>query len=162
MEAAELEFTLMQKEIDKIKAAKSKIKAEIDEKTKAMVNQINAVTNVQYNEVIAEANLIETEITAQARADAARIKAEGDGYYLKKVAETEQKNASLVSLAITLEGDAEAKMLKGLKKKRKHLQIMERLGAVGSLTDNKNLVVYGDPGNSLMANLEAFKMVYGK
>ena len=59
-----------------------------------------------------------------------------------------------------MEGEAEAKQMKNMKKKRKHLQIMARLNSLDSLTQNKKLVVFGDQGNNLMANLESFKMVY--
>jgi len=38
---------------------------------------------------VAEANLIETEIVANAKAEAGKIRAEADGYYLKKVSEIE-------------------------------------------------------------------------
>lgn len=38
------------------------------EKTIALVNKMNAETEVKYNEILAEANLIETAIVANARA----------------------------------------------------------------------------------------------
>ena len=53
-------------------------------------------------------------------------------------------------------------MLKGLKKKREHIQIMSRLDTLDSLTSNKNVVIFGDQGNNLMSSLESFKMVYNK
>lgn len=61
-----------------------------------------------------------------------------------------------------MEGEAELKQMKGMKKKRKHLQVMERLNAINSLSNNKDLVVFGDQGNNLMANIESFKMVFKK
>jgi hypothetical protein len=42
---------------------------------------------------VAEANLIETEIVANARAEAAKIIAEADGYFLTKISEVEKANA---------------------------------------------------------------------
>lgn len=80
-ERAELEFATMEKEIQKIQAQRNRVQAEIAEKTKTMVNVINAETSVKYNQILAEANLIETEILANARVEAARIKAEADGYF---------------------------------------------------------------------------------
>jgi hypothetical protein len=38
------------------------------EKTVALVNKMNAETEVKYNEILAEANLIETAIIANAKA----------------------------------------------------------------------------------------------
>jgi hypothetical protein len=65
------------------------VKAEIEEKTKTLVMVINATTNVKYNEIIAEANLIETSVLANAKAEAAKIRAEADAYFLTKVSEAE-------------------------------------------------------------------------
>jgi len=39
---------------------------------------------------------------------------------------------------------------------------MERLNAMESLSQNNKVVVFGDQGNNLMANVESFKMVYKK
>ena len=39
---------------------------------------------------------------------------------------------------------------------------MARLDSLDSLTQNKNMVVFGDQGNNLMAGLESFKMVYNQ
>jgi TnpA family transposase len=50
-------------------------------------------------------------------------------------------------------------MLNGSKKKRKHLQIMERLNAMETLSQNKNMVIYGEQGSNLAANIEAFKLI---
>jgi len=44
------------------------VAAEVKEKTVALVNKMNAETEVKYNEILAEANLIETEIVANAKA----------------------------------------------------------------------------------------------
>jgi len=96
----------MEKEISKIQAQRNRIQAEINEKTKSMVNQIRAETDVKYNEILAEARLIETDILANARQEAARIKAEADGYYQRKIADVEKQNAQVVAQAISLEGDA--------------------------------------------------------
>ena len=45
-----------------------KVAAETKERTVALVNKMNAETEVKYNEIMAEANLIETAIIANARA----------------------------------------------------------------------------------------------
>jgi hypothetical protein len=47
--------------------------AELREKTIALVNQMNAETEVKFNQIVAEANLIETAIIANAKASAAKI-----------------------------------------------------------------------------------------
>ena len=75
----------MQKDIEKIKAGKDKISAELKQQTKTMVQKIRADTDVKYNEIVAEARLIETDIITKARQEAARIKAEADSYYLTTV-----------------------------------------------------------------------------
>ena len=111
---------------------------------------------------MAEANLIENDIVANAKATSSKINAEADAYAIKTLTETERNNAELISKAITMEGQIEEKMLQGSKKKRKHLQIMERLNAMESLANNKKMVIYGEQGNNLLANLESFKMVQGK
>lgn len=132
------------------------------EKTQALSNQINADTDVKYNEILAEANLIENEILNIARAESAKIKAEADAFEIKTLTECERENAEVIASAITLEGEIESKLLKGSKKKRKHLQVMERLNAMELLSQKKQMVIYGEQGNNLLANLEAFKMVLSK
>jgi hypothetical protein len=111
---------------------------------------------------LAEANLIENEILNNARAEAAKIRAEADAYEIKTLTECEKDNAEIIAQAINLEGEIESRMLKGSKKKRKHQQIMERLNAMENLSNKKKMVIYGEQGNNLLANLEAFKMVLNK
>ena len=50
----------------------------------------------------------------------------------------------MVSEAITLEGQAEAKMNQGFRRKRKHIQVMARLNSLDSLARNKNSIIFGD------------------
>ena len=76
--------------------------------------------------------------------------------------EAEKENAETVSQAITIEGQIEQALMKGSKKKRKHLQIMGRLDAMQGLASNNNAIIYGEQGNNLIANIETFKMVLGK
>jgi hypothetical protein len=111
---------------------------------------------------LAEANLIETAIVANAKAQAAKIRAEADAYTLKTVTEAEKENAEIVAHAITIEGQMEQALMKGSKKKRKHMQIMQRLDAMEGLSNNPKTIIYGDQGNNLMANIETFKMVFNK
>lgn len=49
IEKAELQFASMEKEIQKIIAMRERVKAELQGKTRALVNQINAETDVKYN-----------------------------------------------------------------------------------------------------------------
>jgi regulator of protease activity HflC (stomatin/prohibitin superfamily) len=114
------------------------------ERTNAITNQINAETEVKYNEILAEANLIETEILANARAQAAKLKAEADAYEVKTLTECERENAETIAQAINLEGEIESKLMKGSKKKRKHMQIMERLNAMETLAQNRKMIIYGE------------------
>ena len=64
--------------------------------------------------------------------------------------------------AITIEGGIEQALMKGSKKKRKHLQIMSRLNAMQGLASNTKTIIYGDHGNNLMANIETYRLVMGK
>ncbi len=64
--------------------------------------------------------------------------------------------------AITIEGQIEQALMKGSKKKRKHIQIMSRLEAGGSLANNEKTIIVGEQGSNLMASIEAYKMVFGK
>lgn len=125
----------------------------------ALVNQLNAETEVKYNQIVAEANLIETAIIANAKAQAAKIKAEADAYALKTVTEAEKENAEVVGQAISIEGQMEQALMKGSKKKRKHMQIMSRLSAMEGLASNKQAIIYGAQGDNLIANIETFKMI---
>jgi hypothetical protein len=61
-----------------------------------------------------------------------------------------------------MEGEAQQKQMKSMKRKRKHQQVMERLNAMGSLALNNQVVMFGEQGNNLMANIESFKMVQKK
>jgi len=120
---------------------------------------MNAETEVKFNQIVAEANLIETAIIANAKAQAAKIQAEADANALKTVTEAEKDNAEVVGQAIAIEGQMEQGLMKGSKKKRKHLQIMSRLSAGSSLASNSNTIIYGEQGNNLAANIETFKLV---
>ncbi len=162
IERAELEQATKIKEIEKVKAQNKRIQAEMKEKTLALVNQINAETDVKYNEILAEANLIENDIIANAKAQASKIRAQADAYAIQTLTETEKENAEIIARAIQLEGQIEEKKLEGSKKKRKHMQIMQRLQAVESLSQNKDAVIYGEQGNNLLANIASFKMVMSK
>ena len=110
---------------------------------------------------MAEANLIETAIIANAKALAAKIRAEAEAYQLKTITEAEKENAEIVAQAISIEGQIEQALMKGSKKKRKHIQIMSRLDAGSSLAGNSQTVIFGQQGNNLIANIETFKMVFG-
>ncbi len=148
--------------MEKVRAQTKRVAAEAKERTVALVNKMNAETEVKYNEIIAEANLIETAIIANARAQAAKIKAEADAYTLKSIAGAEKENAEIVGQAITIEGSIEQALMKGSKKKRKHVQIMSRLDAMQGLASNNKAIIYGEQGGNLIANIETFKMVLGK
>ena len=95
------------KEIEKIRATSKRVTAEAKERTIALVNKMNAETEVKYNEIMAEANLIETAIIANAKAQAAKIKAEADAYALNTITEAEKENAEVVAKAIGIEGQIE-------------------------------------------------------
>lgn len=56
----------------------------------------------------------------------------------------------------------EAALMKGSKKKRKHMQIMSRLDAMNGLANNNKAIIYGEQSDNLMANIETFKMVFNK
>lgn len=161
-EQAELEQATKSKEVEKIKAVTKRSAAEAKERTVALVNQLNAETEVRYNQIIAEANLIETAIIANAKASAAKIKAEAEAYALQTTTEAQRENAEIVSQAITIEGTIEQALMKGSKKKRKHMQIMSRLSAMSGLASNNKAIIYGEQGNNLIANIETFKMVMNK
>lgn len=158
-EQAELDQATKIKEIEKVRATSKRVAAENREKTIALVNQMNAETEVKFNQIVAEANLIETAIIANAKAQAAKVMAEADAYSLKTTTEAEKDNAEIVAQAISIEGQMEQSLMKGSKKKRKHLQIMSRLGAGSGLANNSNAIIYGEQGNNLIANIETFKMV---
>lgn len=143
-ERAELEQATKLKEIEKIRATSKRATAEAKERTMALVNKMNAETEVKYNEIMAEANLIETAIIANAKAMAAKIRAEADAYALKTITEAEKENAEIVANAISIEGQIEQALMKGSKKKRKHLQIMGRLDAANSLAGNQKTIIYGE------------------
>ena len=160
-EKAELMLATKEKELQKIKAQQEKLKAEISQQTKAMVKQIMAETDVKYQQIISEAKLIETDIITKARQEAAKMIAEADGEFLKQVSEAQKENANIISQAIQTEGKAQEKQMKAMRRKRKHTQIMERLNSMDSLSSNRKMVLFGEQGTNLMANIESFKLVYG-
>lgn len=55
-----------QKKIDRIRAIVDRTKADYTAETDAMINTINADTDLKYSEIIAEARLIENKIIADA------------------------------------------------------------------------------------------------
>lgn len=55
-----------QKKIDRIRAIVERTKADYAADTDAMINTINADTDLKYSEIIAEARLIENKIIADA------------------------------------------------------------------------------------------------
>jgi len=97
---------------------------------------------------------------AEARKQAAKIRAEADAFAITTVSNAQQTNASKVAQAVSMEGEAEAKMLKGFKARRIHEENMEKLGAMAAMATNKDTVLLGDSGNNLMAGIEGYKMVF--
>ena len=51
------------KEIESVTANVSRVESEYKAKTEALINSIDADTDLKYNEIIAEAKLIETRVT---------------------------------------------------------------------------------------------------
>lgn len=49
----------------------------------------------------------------------------------------------MIAEALTLEGEAEAKMLKGFVQKRNHEEQLRQIEAFDSFSDNKNSVIFG-------------------
>ena len=132
-----------QKEIEGIKAKIARTKSEWKANTDALINQINAETELNYNEIIAEAKLIETKIVEEAQAEAAEIVAMADAYEATEISKAQEEVAPMVARAVTLEGEAEQKMLKGFAQKRVHEQLMHKMDAVRSFSKNKHSVIFG-------------------
>lgn len=61
------------KEIESVKSNISRLESEYQAKTEALINSIDADTDLKYNEIVAEAKLIETRVTEQAQAKAAEM-----------------------------------------------------------------------------------------
>ena len=68
----------------------------------------------------------------------------------------------MIARAVTLEGEAEQKMLRGFAQKRVHEQLMSKLDSVNEFSQNKNSVVFGTQSNNLLAQIETFNMVNHK
>jgi hypothetical protein len=158
-EQAALKQMEKQKAIEEVKAKTERIKSEWRANTDALINSINADTELKYNEIIAEARLIETQIVEQAQAEAAEIVAKADAYEATEVAKAQQEVAPMIARAVTLEGEAEAKMLRGFAQKRVHEQLMSRMDAVDHFAKNKQSVIFGAQQNNLLAQVETFNMV---
>jgi len=65
----------------------------------------------------------------------------------------------MIARAVTLEGEAEAKMLKGFAQRRIHEQLMSKMDAVNTFSKNKNSVIFGTQSNNLLAQVETYNMV---
>lgn len=146
------------KEIESLKATIQRLRSEKTAETDAIINQINAETDLKYNEIVAEANLIETQILEKAQSEAGQIIAEADAYEATRVAAAEQEVAPMIARALTLEGEAEKKMLSGFAQRRVHEQLMQRMDAVDKFAQNKKSVIFGDQGQNLLAQVESFNM----
>lgn len=59
-EQAQLTQMKKEKEIEQVKAKSQRTRAEVSAKIEALVNSIDADTDLKYNEIVAEAKLIET------------------------------------------------------------------------------------------------------
>jgi hypothetical protein len=64
-----------------------------------------------------------------------------------------------------MEGQAESEMLKGYAAKRRHMENLERLKSIGSLSEQKNVPLFSKEQNylmALMAQKDAFEILEGK
>lgn len=154
--------TELQKEVDTILAQKDKIISEINEKRLNKIKAINAETDLKYNEIIAEVNLIETDLLATGKAQAARTRAEAEGYAVKIVSQAEMAAAPLIAQAIEMEGQAESEMLKGYAAKRRHIENLERLKSIDTLSNQPCVPLFSKEQDylmALMAQKDAFEMI---
>jgi len=147
----------IEKEHEKIKADTAKMIAEIREDSYAKVNKTNAFSQLEAEEIKAETKMIRASIMAEGRAKYNQIVAESEAYIIKKEAEAKQQAAQKIAEEIRLRGKVELR----LGEKKSYELKMAQLGILQDLASNKNLKIFGDQKDNMMAQFAAFRMVSG-
>mmetsp|Transcript_11220 Transcript_11220/g.11174 ORF Transcript_11220/g.11174 Transcript_11220/m.11174 type:complete len:381 (+) Transcript_11220:149-1291(+) len=145
----------IEKDNGKINADTAQIIADIREKTTAEVNKVNALSQLEAEEVKAETKMIRARILAEGRAKYNETIAEAEAYVLTKEAEARQKTAEKFAEELRIRGKAETR----LSEKRGHELQMSQLGILQDLAQNRNLKIFGEQKENLMAQFSAFKMI---
>jgi len=158
IENSKREQAEINKEHQKIDAETKKILAEIKEAQTAEVNRINAEAQLIAQAITSETKTISAKLLAEGSAESEKIKAETDAYIRKKEAETELAVAKNKADSLEYEGRTEAELSKLMSSKRQFDINMRKLGIMQSLANNKNVTLFGNQNDNLLAQLAAFRI----
>lgn len=142
-----------QKELDSVVANTRKMIRELKEEETAETRKIAADASLMAKRIQMEKEAILKKIESQADANIENITAECDQYVRGKKASCVVESATAQSTSQDLVSAAEGVAAPKMRAKRAYEVMRKRVGVFGRLADNKDMVISGSTGDSLLAEV---------
>ena len=133
-----------------MKTRMEKTLAEIVMDTTMDVDRVNAEGSLEIASKRNEIVLMLTELETQASMEVEKITAEANKTVMEIKAQTQVKIAGLKAEATHELAESEAQVAKSLSCKRAFELAKKRIKGLGNLSKNKNVVISGESGDSIM------------
>jgi len=151
------------KKLNKIRADTSRELADIKEREKAEILNIQSESNLEVSKIRRERDVSIAKIRSSGKAEADAIEVETRVYIEKLRADAAVKIAKNRATALNFQASAEMDAAKSLTQKRDYEQLFKRLRVLRGLAVNPQCAIAGNSGDNpiaqLMAGSEAGKMV---
>jgi len=151
------------KKLNKIRADTSRELADIKEREKAEILNIQSESNLEVSKIKRERDVSIAKIRSTGKAEADAIEVETRVYIEKLRADAAVQIAKNRALALSYQASAELDSAKSLTQKRDYEQLFKRLRVLRGLAENSQCAIAGNSGDNpvaqLMAGSEAGKMV---
>jgi len=151
------------KKLNKIRADTSRELADIKEREKAEILNIQSESNLEVSQIRRERDVSIAKIRSSGKAEADAIEVETRVYIEKLRADAAVKIAKNRAMALNFQASAEMDAAKSLTQKRDYEQLFKKLRVLRGLAENRQCAIAGNSGDNpiaqLMAGSEAGKMV---
>ena len=149
-EEAKKRRVILTNDLNELKATKEKEIAEVKAQMRREVNFIQAEGEAKVEKLDAERNHICNQKQAIGKMEAERISVENDKVCAEIAAKADVVVANNDAKALCVKADAEEEAKKSLKSKRTYELNSQRIDMWRSLAHNKNAMVSGESGDSMM------------
>lgn len=155
------QMTMTSRDLEVIRANAVKSVAEINEQAKAETAQIEAEAERKNQEVRADTLITKAVDETKGQCEAKLISVEAANTAGKLMAAKEFEIASLKAQTIQTVGEAESAIATVMQSRRKYEYLNKKLETIEQFKDNKNLHVFGDNNDDVLAQLAAFRINQG-
>lgn len=145
------QMTTTSRDLQLTQANAVKSVAEINEQAIAEVAQITADAERKNQEVRAETLMTKTADEAKGNSECKMITVEAENSAGQMLAAKQEDVASLKADVIQTVGDAEAAIATVMQSRRKYEYLNKKLGVIENFRHNKNLQIFGDSSDDVLA-----------